>query len=53
MRQRSISSVGVVLMGLVPALLGGWVFAVVFTAISAVAYREAIAITLPKSTAIK
>ena len=39
MRQRAISSIGVVLIGLVPALLGGWVFAVAFTAIVAIAYR--------------
>ena len=45
MQQRSISAVGVVVVGLVPAILGGWVFGLVFTAIAAIAYREAIAIT--------
>ncbi|MBA3275522.1 MAG: phosphatidate cytidylyltransferase [Chloroflexia bacterium] len=53
MRQRALSSIGVVAIGLVPALLGGWVFAVVFTAIAVVAYREAIAITIPKATPLK
>ncbi len=53
MRQRAVSSIGVVAIGLVPALLGGWVFAVVFTAITLVAYHEAIAITLPKATPLK
>ena len=52
MRQRAISSIGVVLIGLVPAVLGGWIFAVVFTAIAAIAYREAIAITHPGQTPI-
>lgn len=47
MQQRSISAIGVVLVGLVPALLGGWVFSIVFTLIAAIAYREAIAITAP------
>lgn len=53
MRQRAISSIGVILIGLVPALLGGWVFAIVFTVIAVVAYREAIAITIPASTPLK
>lgn len=47
MKQRSISAIGVVLVGLVPALLGGWVFAVVFTAIAAIAFHEAMTITNP------
>jgi len=46
-RQRATSSIGIVLVGLVPAILGGWVFAVAFTAIAAIAYHEAIAITSP------
>lgn len=41
MRQRSISAIGVVLVGLVPALIGGPFFAVVFTAIMLVALYEA------------
>ncbi|HYJ12644.1 MAG TPA: phosphatidate cytidylyltransferase [Thermomicrobiales bacterium] len=45
MRQRSISAIGVVAIGLVPAILGGWIFGVVFTAIVAIAYWEAVAIT--------
>ncbi len=45
MKQRSISAIGVVIVGLVPALLGGWVFGVVFTVIAAMAYHEAIRIT--------
>lgn len=53
MRQRAISSIGVVLIGLVPALLGGWVFAVAFTAIAAIAYLEAIAITNPFQSTIR
>ncbi len=53
MRQRAISSVGVIVIGLVPALLGGWVFAVIFTAIAVVAFREAIAITIPEATPLK
>lgn len=53
MRQRSISSIGVILVGLVPALIGGWVFAGVFTALTAIAYREAIAITHPPPTFLK
>ncbi len=48
MKQRSISAIGVVIVGLVPALLGGWVFGIIFTAICAIAYREAIAITAPQ-----
>lgn len=50
MKQRSISAIGVVIVGLVPALLGGWVFGIVFTAICAIAYHEAIAITLHERT---
>lgn len=52
MKQRSISAIGVVLVGLIPALLGGWVFGVVFTIIAAIAYREAIAITSSQATPI-
>lgn len=47
MRQRSISAIGVVVAGLLPALLGGWVFAIAFTAIAAIAYLEAIRIVHP------
>lgn len=46
MRQRALSSIGVIVVGLAPALLGGWVFAAVFTVIAIVAYREAAAIVL-------
>lgn len=53
MRQRAISSIGVILIGLIPALLGDWVFATVFTVIAVVAYREAIAITIPAFTPLK
>ncbi len=53
MRQRAISSIGVVLVGLVPALLGGWVFAIAFTAIAAIAFQEAIAITSQRSSPIR
>lgn len=42
MRERSISAVGIVIVGLLPALLGGPVFAVVFTAITLVALHEAL-----------
>jgi phosphatidate cytidylyltransferase len=51
--QRTISSIGVVLIGLIPAWFGGWVFAVVFTGITAIAFREAIAITNPLPTLLK
>lgn len=34
-----------IVIGSVPALIGGWVFAAVFTAVTVIAYREAIAIT--------
>ena len=40
MWQRSVSAIGVVIVGLVPALLGGPIFAVVFTAIALLAFRE-------------
>ncbi len=40
MRQRSLSSVGVVLVGLVPAILGGPVFAVTMALLGLVAVRE-------------
>jgi len=52
-RQRTISAIGVVLIGLIPAVLGGWFFAAVFTTIAVVAYREAIAITYPNPTPIR
>jgi phosphatidate cytidylyltransferase len=39
-RQRSISAIGIVLVGLLPALLGGPIFAVVFTLIALQSYRE-------------
>lgn len=42
MRERAISAIGIVIVGLVPALLGGVVFAVVFTAITLLAFREVI-----------
>lgn len=41
MRERSISAIGVVLVGLVPALLGDFIFAAVFIGITVVAFREA------------
>ena len=47
MQQRAISSIGVVAVGLIPALLGGWIFALVFTAICLVAYSELIRIVDP------
>lgn len=53
MRQRAVSSIGVIVIGLAPAVIGGWVFALAFTAIAAVAYREAIAITIPDATPLK
>lgn len=53
MKQRSISAIGVVIVGLVPALLGGWIFGIVFTAICAIAYHEAIAITARRETPIR
>lgn len=40
MRQRSVSSIGVVLVGLVSAIAGGPVFAVVFTALATLAFIE-------------
>lgn len=40
MRQRSISAIGVVIVGLVPALIGGPLFAVVFTALCLLAFHE-------------
>jgi phosphatidate cytidylyltransferase len=42
LRERSISAIGIVIVGLVPALLGGAVFALVFTAITLLAFREVI-----------
>src|SRR5690242_8744256 len=45
MKLRSISAIGVVVVGLVPAILGGWIFGLVFTAIAAIAYQEAVEIT--------
>lgn len=41
MRERSISAIGIVLVGLVPALLGDFVFAAVFVGITLIAFREA------------
>jgi len=52
-RQRAVSSIGVIVIGLAPALIGGWVFAATFTAIAVIAFREAIAITLPEPTPLK
>jgi phosphatidate cytidylyltransferase len=52
MRQRAISSVGVVVAGLLPAILGGWVFAIAFTLIAVVAYREALTITAPSRSSV-
>jgi phosphatidate cytidylyltransferase len=52
-KQRSTSAIGVVVVGLVPALLGGWIFGLVFTIIAAMAYREAIAITALHQTPIR
>jgi phosphatidate cytidylyltransferase len=46
-RQRSISAAGVVIIGLLPAILGGWVFAVTFSIIAAIAFHEAIRLTRP------
>lgn len=42
MRERSISAIGVVIVGLLPALIGGPIFAIVFTAITLIAFRELI-----------
>jgi phosphatidate cytidylyltransferase len=53
LRQRSISAVGVVVVGLVPALIGGWVFGLVFTAIAALAYGEAFTIVSRQRTPIR
>jgi len=39
-RQRSISAIGIVIVGLVPALIGGPVFAIAFTAIALAAFHE-------------
>jgi len=39
-RQRSVSSIGVVVVGLVPAMLGGLGFALAFSALAAVAFVE-------------
>jgi len=50
MQQRAVSSVGVVAIGLIPALLGGWFFAVVFTAIMSFAFVEAYRIIDPGTT---
>lgn len=40
MRQRSVSAIGVVVVGLVPALLGGIIFPIAFTIIALLAFRE-------------
>ncbi len=53
MKQRSISAIGVVVVGLVPAILGGWTFAVVFTLIAVIACHEALAITGDTTTPIR
>jgi phosphatidate cytidylyltransferase len=42
LRERAISAVGIVIVGLVPALIGGPLFALVFTAITLLAFREVI-----------
>ena len=44
MRQRAISAVGIVILGLLPALLGGPVFAIAFTLIALQSYRELVAL---------
>ena len=49
MRQRSISAVGIVLLGLVPALVGGPVFALAFALIALQSYRELVAL-LPRTS---
>ena len=51
MRQRSISAVGVVVLGLVPALVGGPLFAIAFTLITLQSYREVVALLpgMPRS----
>lgn len=43
MRERALSSVGVVVFGLVPTILGGPIFAIAFTAIAALSFRELMA----------
>ncbi len=53
MKQRSISAIGVVIVGLLPAILGGWAFAIVFTAICVVACHEALAITSDTGSPIR
>ncbi|HEV2073914.1 MAG TPA: phosphatidate cytidylyltransferase [Thermomicrobiales bacterium] len=40
MRERSISALGIVILGLVPALVGGVIFAFAFTVVTVIAYRE-------------
>lgn len=40
MRERALSSIGVVLFGLVPAILGGPIFMIVFVAITLVSFTE-------------
>lgn len=44
MRQRTISAIGVVVLGLLPALAGGPVFALTFTLITLQSYRELVAL---------
>jgi len=41
-RQRSISAIGIVIVGLVPAFIGGPLFAIVFTAIALAAFHEVV-----------
>lgn len=40
MRERAVSAVGIVILGLIPALIGGAVFALAFSAIAIIAFRE-------------
>ncbi|HWV35674.1 MAG TPA: phosphatidate cytidylyltransferase [Thermomicrobiales bacterium] len=40
MRQRAVSSIAIVLIGLIPAILGGPFFALAFTLIAVIAYHE-------------
>jgi phosphatidate cytidylyltransferase len=39
-RERSVSALGIVILGLVPALVGGVIFAFAFTAVTIIAFRE-------------
>lgn len=40
MRERSVSAIGIVILVLIPALIGGVIFAIAFTAATIVAFRE-------------